>query len=396
MRALSLLLCTALILPAAARAEQLVDEIDLVPVQPADWSPWNLGIAVRALLGGWTYWYGERWLEVQTVPAAAKLSLYYVRANFQKRFERGRAPARVRLPKRSDTTPRDHIRIRVSASGHATREESFNVRQVGPKVVIRLDPLANALLSLGSTYIAGRTTLTLRTTEEPQFRVRKTQDSPGFVLALTRTANQLAAPPRFFAGRVQNLSLEQAGEDLLIWIETRDAAVEARSKLSFDSAREEHVFVLDLAAEGATSPGPEAIRRDVEAARFAPDDLCQARFEELLRERLDPASQAAAYRSGGLVALYRREAMLRLGRAERGTLHTRDGRALSTGHPIELEMALQHGGEVRGYLALLAAIARTQDEPEAVARSLVAPGASPDLFHEAYTRAEDALRACRN
>ena len=45
------------------------------------------------MLGGWKYWYEDRMIEVETVPADAALSLYYLRSNFQKRFERAESPA---------------------------------------------------------------------------------------------------------------------------------------------------------------------------------------------------------------------------------------------------------------------------------------------------------------
>jgi hypothetical protein len=354
-------------------------------------------IAFVSVLGGWNYWYGDRYVTIETVPAEADLGLYYIRANFQKRFERGGAPARVRLPKRVDTTTRDHFSVRVSANGFSTTEKTYNVRKAPPKVLIKLEPLPNSLVAFVSTYIAGRTTFSFYTSEEPQFRISKSRGSSGFMLSLTKTADKLEEPPQVTEGLVRSVEVSQLGEDILIRVETREDELEIRTKQAYDPIREEHVFVLESMPKDLRPPTSDQLRRSLERAAFALDDPCDASFEAVLREALEPLRTASASRpSAGLAGLYRRELMLRLGRLDRGTVHTVAGEALRTGNPLELELALQNSLAVRGYIGLLGAFARTQDEPESVLRTLLAPQMPPEAFREAYGVAESAWEDCLN
>ena len=48
---------------------------------------------------------------VETSPAGAMLDLFYVRSNFQKRYEQAEAPARVVLPPRVEAGPRGMIGV---------------------------------------------------------------------------------------------------------------------------------------------------------------------------------------------------------------------------------------------------------------------------------------------
>lgn len=394
MRATAALLVCLLLAPGVPATERR-DEIDLVPEEPANWTPANLLIAFTALLGGWSYWYGERYLTVETVPSGALLRCYYIRANFQKRFETGTAPARLRLPQRAQTTRRDHVTIRVSADGYASKEVTVGARLRDSRLVIRLDPLPNALVSLGHAHIANRSTLTLVTTEEPEIRVSRLRASNGFLLTLTRTASKLETPPAFSGGHVRTVEVSQVGEDLLLRVATSSAGLELRSRQSYDAVRKRHFSVLDLVPEGELAPTPEEIRRRIEVAGARPPDRCSLVFEDSLREKLDAAGTARRYRTAATLAtLYRYEAMRQLGHRARGRVEMLDGRSLRTGSPLELELALQRSLEVKGYLALLDAVSRREPEPELVLRSLVAPALSARIFHAAYVAAEAARRAC--
>ena len=86
--------------------------------------------------------------------------------------------------------------------------------------------------------------------------------------------------------------------------------------------------------------------------------------------------------------------MLRVGRLAQGRVRVKGGEVLRTGSPIELELALQSGGKVHGYLAFLAAFARTQPDPELAMRSLIAPEMDPAAFESIYARADRARRSC--
>ena len=387
-----------LLLPQLAHAESPPpEEVDLIPADPAPLGLGSFFVGLASLLGGWKHWQGERYVLITTVPAAADLGLYYIRSNFQKRFERATAPVRVRLPSRANTTRHDVFSLRVEADGFTTEGRVYPVREVSGELVIRLAPLPNALVGFGHTYIAGRTTLLLHTLEEPQFRVSRGHSSAGFVLALSKTADKLKQRPQVGAGEVRGVEVSQVGEDILIRIVTRDPQVEVRSKQSYNAIRKKHILVLDVMADGATLPGPDAVRRALERLAYRAGDRCNRSAESVLRERLDPAVVAKAFRpSGSIVDAYRREAMLLLGRSERGTVHTLAGEELRTGSPIELEMALQSAMTVEGYLGLLAAFARGQDEPVTVLRSLLAQGMRPDEFRPIYAAAESAWKSCRN
>jgi hypothetical protein len=88
--------------------------------------------------------------------------------------------------------------------------------------------------------------------------------------------------------------------------------------------------------------------------------------------------------------LYQRQAMLQVGRGDHGTVQTVSGESLRTGNPIELEMAMQSASSVKGYLATLAAWARTQRDPETAMRSLVAPELSAEEFAPIWNEAQAA------
>ena len=115
----------------------------------------------------------------------------------------------------------------------------------------------------------------------------------------------------------------------------------------------------------------------------------------MLREQVGDAELADAFRpSGELADLYRREAMMRLGRFHEGTVKTDAGETLRTGSSLELALAMQSAPRVDGYLALLGALARSEPQPDNALRSLVAPGRSPAEFEPIYAAAENARKDC--
>lgn len=390
-RALALLLVWALCSPAAGGA---VDQLDLRPHEPADFGLRNIAAGATSIFGAWGYWYRPRVVEIETVPADASLELFFIRANFQKRFERAAPPVRVTLPSRVESTPKDSFMVRVAASGYSTQERVVKLAKLPRHLLVKLDPLPNTLVSLAETHLAGRTALTLRTDHEPELRVLRSRGQRGFTLALSETANGLEEVPALSGGWVDRVDVKQVGEDLLITVATRGDDVETRSRSSLDPVRREYVFTLELLKKGTRPPTQSQIRHQLEALRVSPDSPCVARYEAALRERLDPKQLARALRSGGIANLYRREAMLRLGRLNRGRVTLQSGETLRTGSPVELEVALQSGASVSGYLALLDALARTEREPEVALRSLVAPDLDPKVFDEIYRAGEAARHSC--
>ena len=139
---------------AAPPADGVAPVVDLIPAERAAWTPKNVLVGLSGVFGGWNYWYAERTMEIETVPPDAVLGLYYLRQNFQKRFERAEAPAKVLLPARADTTGKDAVRIHATANGYLAKDVSFSSRDVPERVTITLSALPNSLVFLGQTSFA--------------------------------------------------------------------------------------------------------------------------------------------------------------------------------------------------------------------------------------------------
>jgi hypothetical protein len=383
-------------LASASAEERIAEEVDLTPAEHADWGLRNVGAAVTSVFGAWGYWYGEHGVYIDTAPASAQVDLFYIRANFQKMFVRAGSPVRVRVPPRIRATSRDSLIVRVSAPGFQTYEESHRILDLPDEIVLSLEPLPNALVFLGHSHIGGRTTLEMRTTEKPEFRVTKSRGFSGFSLIFVDTANNLDPVPAVAGGLVKGVEATQLGEDLVVRVEATDPGVEVRTKEGWDPIRREHVFSLDLAEAGRRAPGSDQIRRQVSAVGYSLGDPCHLRFEQGLRDGLAPETLVRTFRgSGSLADLYRREAMLHLGRLDHGEVRTLSGESYRIGSPIELEAALQTAPSVEGYLGLLGAYARAEPDPPTVIRSLVAPELDATTFGPTYESAESAWQRCR-
>lgn len=395
-RCTAFLVTLLLVLGVAGADERVAEEVRLIPKHPADWGLRNVAAAFTSVLGAWNYWYAENVVLIDTVPSDASIELFYVRANFQKMFVRARPPVRVSLPSRIQATSRDALIVRVSAPGFRVRKETYKIGGTPDKLVMALEPVPNSLVSLSHGHIGGRTTLTLRTTEKPQFRVRKSRHFAGFNLVLTETATRLESEQLPTGGLVRSLQATQLGEDLVLRVETRDPDFDVRSRGGYDPIRSEHLFTLDLTELDSRAPSPERVSREIAAVAFTFGDPCHERFESALRDDLEPERVARAFQSPGTLAdLYRRQAMRALGRLDRGRVRTVAGERFRTGSPLEFELALQSAAQIEGYLALLGAFARSKEDPATVLRSLVAPDMHPDAFAPVYKQAEDTWRGCR-
>ena len=386
----------AVTLGATPPEEPTVEEVVLMPADPAGFGPRNVFAAITAVFGAWNYWYKDIEVRIETAPADARVDLFYIRGNFQKMFATTSSPVRVKLPSRISATGRDALIVRVAANGYRTQRATYRVGKVPRNLVLTLEPLPNTLTALAHMHVGGRTTLTLRTTEKPEFRVVKGGGFDGFTLILAETGTSLDSWGNVSGGHVKVAGMNQVGEDLVLRVETREPEVEVRSKASYDPVRKEHIFSLDLSKKGTRTPGVPEIQRQIRRARFSRTDPCNAPFEDALRAGLTPeAIDRGAPRAGTVADRYRREAMVALGRLNSGRVTTTAGKKLRTGSPLELEVALQGSSEVRGYLALLGSFARTDREPALVMRSLTAPDLTPDQFGPAYAKAEGAWDRCR-
>jgi len=373
-----------------------VEVVEMIPLEQAAWTPRNVIAGVTSLLGAWNHWYGEKQILIETVPSGAYLSLYFLRSNFQKIFERVESPVLVRLPTRIDSTSADVLKVRVVADGYLVAESSRRVHTLPERLLIELQALPNALTFLGQTHLANRTTLTLRTLEEAQVRVAKGRSGDAFTLSLTQTADRLEHKPGGGTGYVGEVEVAQLGEDLLLRISTRKPDLEVRSRASYDPVRRTHLLVLDLVEPGTVAPTLGEIRREIARAPYTPGDPCHAAFEAELREVLDPQVLARALRpSGTLADFYQRAVMERLSEFDRGRVATRNGETFRIGSPIELAMALQNAGEVKGFLGLMGAAARPKKDSETFLRSLLAPDLSGEEFGPLYRESEARWRACR-
>jgi len=391
---LSLIVAALLALPSYGQ-ESEPERIDLRPDEKAGWSPRNVGAGLSTVFTGPAYWYSDKETLIQTVPAEAHLALYYIRSNFQKRFERGVAPVIVVTPPRIYATDKDVVAVRVASDGFLSKEVKFRVFEAPEEVLVQLDPLPNNLVFLGQTHLAGRTTMVLRTTEEPDMRVTKPRSGEGFMVALTQTANKLESTPSGSSGLVKNLAVQQLGEDLVLQVKTREPDLEVRSRSSYDPIRKEHLYVFDVMRKGARPPSSMQVRREIEEVRYSVGSRCNELFASVLRDRLEPQMIARAFRpSGGIAESYQREAMLRLGRFDGGSVETLSGESYRTGSPIELALAIQSASTVRDYLGLLGAMARTHPEPAEFLRALLAPDLTAADFAPIYKEAVAARAGC--
>jgi hypothetical protein len=391
------LIVLAALCPAASNGDvpENVEPIDPYPPEQVMWTPRNVVAGVTSVMGLWGYWYHPKNILIETVPADAAVSLYYLRGNFQKRFERVQAPILVELPSRINSSGHDTFRYRVQKDGFLVVEDRFKVHDVPRKLVVELAPLPNSLVFLGQTHLANRTTLTLRTTEEPQVRMAKGSDTKSFTMALSETANSLEETPELESGYLSGVEVQQLGEDLLLRVSTTREGLEVRSRSSRDPVRREHVITLDLIPPGTRMVTSGDIRRELAAVPFTGPSRCDARFEAVMREQLDPSVVTRAFRGSAPVSeYYQQESMRKLGRLDTGRVHSVSGETFRIGSPIEFEMAMQSAPTVRGYFGLLGVIARKQDDPVTFLRSLLAPDMPQSDFDRVYRAANRAYRSC--
>ncbi len=182
-RFIRLLLLAFIALPATAAEREIVE---LIPAQRSGWTIGRLFAPITGLfMGGPSYWYGERTLEIDTRPPGANLDLFYVRKNIQQRFERAESPALLQLPTRIEAGRGDSISIRAILDGYLHQEVQVEVRSRKTQLTIELDPLPNHLEAMTHTYLSRRGSLKFLTTEAAQFRVNEMSD--GFSIVMTKT-----------------------------------------------------------------------------------------------------------------------------------------------------------------------------------------------------------------
>jgi hypothetical protein len=391
-----------LLLGGGARGEET---IELIPDQRASWGATNLFAPITGwFLGGPGYWYSPRRIEVETTPPGAALDLYYVRSNFQKAYEQADAPVTIVLPSRVEATPRDSVTIRALLDGHRQEEVKVRVRSRQSRVLIELEPVANTLVALTHTYLAGRGSLDFLTEEALTFRTEKHGETYSVVFLETALSPEAREGIEEVASSlISSVKGLQLGEDLVVRLTLSEAArrvdLEIRFHQSFDPARSLHRFALNLVPGDG---GAEAVRRARAAlARITPRQVrgCALEFDTTLRQQLDPAALAQALEpKGAFTDPYLRAATRRLGEVSPGGVVTlTDGTTFRVSVPIELAAAASQTPEARGYLALLRQFVAELEPPanrRRTLRGLIAPELGSARFDTIMDRAEAGERRC--
>jgi hypothetical protein len=394
-----LLLVAAATLGGALAANAALQTVRLVPDDRASWRASNLFSFLRP-----GHNYGARYIDVTTTPPNATLDLFYVRSNFQKRYEQASAPVRVELPKRSEAGPRDAVNIRAFLDGHRQREVSVRVASSQTSVHIDLDPLPNRLEGAAYTYFAGRAALTFLTKEVPTVRVQEQEG--GFRVILSETALQ---PDVDFAGvrspLVEKVEALQLGEDLLVRVKLpasvqvgRDAPWQLRSRQARDELRNLYVYSVELVPTDGGAAAVARARGALASITAADVSGCAGRYDAVLRDRLDEAALARALSPrGSFTDPYLRAAMKRLGEVQGGRIALLDGSSFDAGNPIELTAAQSQPADAVGYLALLRSFVAKLESPDqqrATLRGIVAPEIDAARFDAVVDDAERAERQC--
>jgi hypothetical protein len=390
---------------AAAADDEEREVVELIPDDRASFSAGDLLSPVTSFFkGGPGYWYGERTLDIDTTPPGAVLDLFYVRQNFQKRFEQAEAPATVILPSRSEAGERDIVTVRALLDGFRQREVKVKVRSDEQTLVIDLEPLPNSLVALTQVYFAGRASLTFLTDEALTFRLQKAPE--GLSVVLTGTALGSDADETLegvTSTLVEGVKAQQLGEDLVVRVAlaqaVRDGKVDTRSRQSMDPVRGLHSFALDLVPPDGGAAAVERAKAALASIGRSSVSGCASVFDTTLREELDPAALSRALAaSGSFVDPYLRAAMKRLGEVSPdGVVELVDGSKYRPAIPIELMAAGTEAAQVKGYLAMLRAFVDAMEAPEhrrSTLRGLVAPELGTVRFGSLIDEAESREQRC--
>ena len=394
--------------PAFAEDEALEEEplhevIDLKPEDLASFGMKNLSAPFAAMFRGPDHYYKDREIEIDTTPSGGMVDLFYVRSNFQKRFEQAETPVTVIVPARVDAGPRDSVTIRAFREGFRQKTATVKVDSSVDQVIIDLEPLPNTLDGLSHRYFAGRSTVGFLTGESLTFRVQEASD--GFSVILTETAmasEARAALEHMRSPLIEEVYGQQLGEDLLVKVSLTDAAMgstEVRSRQQYNAARDLHEFVLELVPKDSGRAAVQDALDALAAIGTADVTRCALKFDRTLRDELDPgALNRALAPQGAFTDRYVRAAMRRLGEVTPGgVVSFTDGSKYSPKVPIELEVSLNQAAQAEGFLALLRTFVNDledQNYRSETLRSLIAPELDSSSFEVVLEKANAAQASC--
>lgn len=409
---LSLLCLTALALcpPAVAQDEALQDEeepfrevIDLKPDDLASFGVKNMSAPLGSLFRGVDHYYKEREIQVDTTPSGGMVDLFYVRSNFQKRFEQAETPVTLIVPARVDVGPRDSVTIRAFREGFRQKTTTLKIASSIDEVIIDLEPLPNTLDGLSHRYFAGRSTVGFLTGESLTFRVQEAPE--GFSVILTETAmapEARSAVDHMRSPLIEEVYGQQLGEDLLIKVALTEAAAgttEVRSRQQYNAARDLHEFVLELVPNDGGRGTVQNALNALAAIKSSDVARCALAFDSAIRDQLDPgALNRALAPQGAFTDRYVRAAMRRLGEVTPGgVVEFTDGSRYSPKVPIELEVSLNQASRAKGFLALLRTFVYDLEDEEyrtETYRSLIAPELDSTTFDVVLGKANSAQASC--
>jgi hypothetical protein len=400
-RPIGLLLLTLIALPATAEEREI---IDLIPTKRSSWTVGRLFAPITGLfMGGPSYWYGERTLEIDTRPPGASLDLFYVRENIQRRFERAESPILLRLPTRIEAGPRDSVAIRAILDGYLHQEVQVEVRSRKTQLTIELAPLPNRLEAMTHTHLAQRGSLKFLTSEAAKFRLQKMSD--GFSIVLTETGHSEGAFESMrgvSSDNIKSLRAEQLGADLVVRVQLHDATQnrpDLRSTQGYDAARELHQFTVELVPTegnaGVLARSGEALKRVQRSNVFG----CALDFDRSMRSQLDSEALSRALApSSSFLNHHLRSALERLGElSPDGLITLIDGSKFRPSIPLDLAAASAQSAEAIGVLSLLRAfiaeLEPTKQRRNAL-RGVIAPELDSEHFDAIFEIAEDLERRC--
>jgi len=402
----------ALISGSAAAGEVVAPEgedievVDLTPNDPVGVSMRSVTAPFTAVFrGGMDYWYAPRGIRVDTTPSGGLVDLFYVRRNFQKRFEQAETPVIVGLPARIKTGPRDSLTIRAFREGYRQKRVTIPVSSRETSIVINLEPLPNTLSLISHRYFAGRSSLIFLTKEPATVRLQEKRD--GFTLILSQTAKSPeagAALDSIGSPILSGAYAQQLGEDLVITAEFNEGVIkddiQVRSREELDAARDLHMYTLDIAPKVGSGGAVARAKSALEEVRTADVTGCALGFDSSLREDLGSGDlNRALTPRGAFTDPYLRAAMRRLGEVSPGdgAVDFGGGMSYRPTIPIELEVALSQAGDARGFLSLLDRFVSEMEESEyqrETFRSLIAPELDEASFDAIMDRAQERRKSC--